>query len=310
MKIEKNKIVFVAVILCVVLFIASYSVIVLGEEEEPTIENNQISIPELKDEQRIYGSKLEAIEDIKEERQFTAPSLYPEHMVDEKGYFNPDYMEYEKHRIIDSIYQNGTIRYAERQYDNIDALQGQSVRQQTDTIAELKEKEPFISTKELALEHLLFFASHPSGNDAQKAETADNEIYVRVDGTQTVKKDYRLQLRLSKAATIDGRNYPRNTLLFGFISFKPNRTVIAIESIDHQSVKLKAFDLQDGGEGVYIENSFRAKATQELIDNVADDINIAGVPQVTGIKRLFQRSNRSVKVTIIDNYQLILKPNP
>ena len=56
MKIEKNKIVFAAIILCVVLFIGSYAVIALGDEEEPTIENNQIPVPELGDEQKEYDS--------------------------------------------------------------------------------------------------------------------------------------------------------------------------------------------------------------------------------------------------------------
>ena len=47
MKVEKNKIVFAAVMLCVVLFIVGYAMMALGGDEEPSIDNNQIPVPEL-----------------------------------------------------------------------------------------------------------------------------------------------------------------------------------------------------------------------------------------------------------------------
>lgn len=93
MKIEKNKIVFALVILAVVLFIVSYSVIMLGEDEEPTIENNQITVPELEDEQKEYGSKLEALDDLKEVRQTNAPSIYDERLLDSTGVYDPDLLD-------------------------------------------------------------------------------------------------------------------------------------------------------------------------------------------------------------------------
>ena len=83
--------------------------------------------------------------------------------------------------------------------------------------------------------------------------------------------------------------------------------MIHITNINHQEVSLKAFDLQDGNEGIYVENSFRAEATQEVLGDMVDDVNIAGMPQVSGIKKIFQRNNRHVKVTITNNYKLILK---
>jgi hypothetical protein len=84
--------------------------------------------------------------------------------------------------------------------------------------------------------------------------------------------------------------------------------MIEITNIIHEPVSLKAFDLQDGSEGIYVENSFRADAKREVVEDIVNDINISGVPQVTGVKQLFQRSNRNVKVTIVNNYKLIVKP--
>lgn len=129
-----------------------------------------------------------------------------------------------------------------------------------------------------------------------------------VDGDQIVKANTRLRMRLTKAATINSKLMPKNTLVFGFISFQPNRALIEIENINHHPTKLKAFDLQDGSEGIYVENNFRAEATSEVLDDVIGDINIPTVPQVGGITKVLRRSNRNVKVTVLNNYKLILKP--
>jgi hypothetical protein len=305
MKIEKNKIVFAAVILCVMLFIGFYAVIVLGVEEEPTIENNQIPIPKLGEKQKEYNSKLEALDDLKEVRQTNAPSIYDERLLDSTGVYDPDLLDKEKMRIVDSIYSHGHISYSDRSFRKPKVkIEPKSL--QKDSISKVNIKEESIASKELGLEHQLFFASNPLKNETLISQNTDAFIYVRVDGTQTVRNNYRLQMRLTKEANIYGISFPKNTPIYGFVSFQPNRTLIEIENINHKHVKLNAFDLQDGSEGIYIENSFRAEARQEVVGDIVDDINIVGVPQVSGIKRIFQRNNRTVKVTVTDNYQLIL----
>ncbi len=306
MKLEKNKIVFIIIIVCVVLFIGAYSVMVLGGSEEPTIENNQIPVPELKDEQKQYESKLDALNDLKEVRQTNAPSIYDERLLDSFGIYDPDLLDKRKMQIVDSIYSQGRINYTDRNYrkPKIDSVKSQTkiVR---DTV--IKQKQKRVSLKELALEQQLFFVSNPKENPKLNTDTTDDAIYVHVDGTQIVKKNFRIQMRLEKDAVINNILVSKNTLIYGFISFKPNRAMIDIENINHHSVKLNAFDVQDGSEGIYIENSFRAEARQEIVGDIVDDINIAGVPQLSGIKKIFRRNNRNVKVTITNNYKLILK---
>jgi hypothetical protein len=304
MKIEKNKIVFAAVILCVMLFIGFYAIIVLGEKE-PTIENNQIPIPKLGEKQKEYDSKLEALDDLKELRQTNVPSIYDERLLDSTGVYDPDLLDKEKMRIVDSIYSQGRISYSDRSFRKPKVKIAPKPLQK-DSISKIDMKEESIASKELGLEHQLFFASNPLENETLISQNTDAFIYVRVDGTQTVRNNYRLQMRLTKEANINGISFPKNTPIYGFVSFQPNRTLLEIESINHKPVKLNAFDLQDGSEGIYIENSFRAEARQEVVGDIVDDINIVGVPQVSGIKRIFQRNNRTVKVTITDNYQLIL----
>lgn len=307
MKIEKNKIVFTIVLICIILFIGAYTVLVIGDDEEPIIENNQIPIPELDDGQKQYESKLEALDDLKEVRETNAPSIYDERLLDSNGVYDHDLLDKEKMRIVDSIYNEGRISYSNRSYRELETeIQPRIMKRDSIPGEDIKQKE--IALKALALEHQLFFVSNPLENDKLNTKNSDSLIYVRVDGTQTIQPNYRLQMRLIKAARIDNNFLPKNTPIYGFVSFKPNRTIIQIENINHRAVKLKAFDLQDGSEGIYIENSFRAEATQEVIGDIVDEINITGVPQISGVKKIFQRDNRSVKVTVTDNYKLILKP--
>ncbi|QCX40267.1 conjugative transposon protein TraM [Aureibaculum algae] len=310
MKVEKNKIVFAAMLVCILLFIGGYAMLILGEDEEPTIENNQIPVPKLEDDQKEYDSKLDALNDLKEVRETNAPSIYDERLLDSSGVYDPDLLNKKKMQMVDSIYQQGQIRYSERTFENINPRYTSPKpikKKEKDTTDSMEEEETDVEAKERALEHQLFFASHPIKNNDLNARDTDEFIYVRVDGTQTVKTNYRLQMRLLKDTIIYGQNYPKNTPIYGFVNFKPNRAIIAIENINHQPVKLKAFDLQDGSEGIYVENSFSAEVINEVVGDMVDDINIAGVPQISGFKKIFQRNHKNVKVTITDNYKLILR---
>jgi hypothetical protein len=259
--------------------------------------------PRLEDGQKEYDSKLDALNDLKEVKQTNAPSIYDERLLDSTGVYDPDLLDKEKMRMVDSIYNEGKINYSENSFRNENPkIPVKDIAIKADSI--LLKKEPQISIKEKGLGNQLFFASEPKEN-----KTLDKAVVIPVivDGTQTVKTNYRLKMRLMKDAILNNVRIPRNTLVYGFVSFKPNRAIIEIENINHHPTKLKAYDLQDGSEGIYVENSFRADATREVIDDVVQDINIAGMPQVSGIKKVFQRNNRNIKVTVLNNYQLILK---
>jgi len=307
MKIEKNKIVFIAVLAIVFIFLISYSVMIMGDDDNENDTLEQTLIPDLEENQKEYDSKLDALNDLKEVRENNAPSIYDEKLIDSMGYYDPDLPEREKKRIVDSIYNAGKIQYFEKKYANFGQKKVETNQpveiDSSEILRELK-----IEAKELGLEHQLFFAAAPKPNELSIIGNTDATIYVVVDGDQVVKANTRLRMRLTKEATINGKLMKKNTPVFGFISFQPNRALIEIENIKHHPTKLKAFDLQDGSEGIYVENNFRAEATSEVLDDVIGDINIPTVPQVGGITKVLRRSNRNVKVTVLNNYKLILKP--
>jgi hypothetical protein len=307
MKVEKNKIVFAAVLVVIFIFLISYSMMVMGDDESDNENLEQTLIPDLDENQKEYNSKLDAINDLKEVRENNAPSIYDEKLIDSLGFYDPDLAEREKERIVDSIYDAGKIQYSEKKYQNLGQKKvAKNNIQQIDS-AEIR-REQKIEAKELGLEHQLFFSASPKPNEISIIGNTDATIYVVVDGDQVVKANTRLRMRLTKSATINGKLMPKSTPVFGFISFQPNRALIEIENIKHHPTKLKAFDLLDGSEGIYVQNNFRAEATTEVLDDVIGDINIPTVPQVGGLTQVFRRTNRKVTVTVLNNYRLILKP--
>ena len=306
MKLDRNKMIFITVVTLVVLFIVGYAFLVMGDGDDEKSELTQPVVPELKEEQKEYSSKLDAINDLKEVRESNAPSIYDESLLDSTGLYDPMYQEKERQRIVDSIYAAGRINYESGEYNNS---------------AEISSSKPMGSTPknqieeaviDFAMAHQGFFAYEPKPVSLVDLETTkgrtDDFIMVEVNGEQTVKTDERLELRLAVGALVNGDSIPRNSLVYGFVRFKANRVFITITNINNKPVDLKAFDLLDGNEGVYIRNSFTGEATTEVLGDVVEDINIPGVPQVGGIKQVFRRNNRNVKVTVYNQYQLILKP--
>ena len=119
MKVEKNKIIFAGVLAIIFLFLISYSVMLMEDEDNDEDTLQQTLVPELEDDQKEYDSKLDAINDLKEVRESTAPSIYDEKLLDSTGLYNPDLPEQKKQRIVDSIYKAGKITYSEKRYQNL-----------------------------------------------------------------------------------------------------------------------------------------------------------------------------------------------
>ena len=298
MKLEKNKIVFIGFILVIVIFMVLYGISLNQKTEDTDLE--QPIIPELKDIPKEYDSKLEAVDAIKEERETTKPSLYGE-LENTKGTYESLWEDKERQRIVDSIYREGRIDYAKGTYRESTGIPMENVIDDyNESIASPKKK---VDTIDFSKAHRHFFHSNTNDSDIEP-----QFILAMVNGEQSVRSNNRLELRLVTAIQLNGRFFKRNTLIYGFVSFRANRVFVTISHIGQHPINLKAYDLLDGSEGIYVENSYQEEATKEVLDDAVQDLNLPGVPQVNGIKQVFRRSNRTVRVTIHDQYQLILKP--
>ncbi len=298
MKIDKKKIVFGGVIVLTLTAMMGYYYLVMGNDQDKDNELQQTLVPKLEEEQQVFETKKEAVDALEEKRERNAPSIYDERFLDEDGEFNPYLLNNKKQRMVDSIYRLGRINYSDSSYRRKVAKTSfkkrNSVKKNEDTVTSLKE---------MALEQQLFFAVSPG----VLAVGIRDVLKVEVDGEQTIKVNDRLQMRITEDANINGKKIPKNTIVYAIVKFRPNRVILEVENIDHKPLKLRAFDQADGLEGIYIKNSFKGDVFQEVLGDVIEDINIPGVPQVSGIKKVFQRNNRNVKVTVNNNHKLLLK---
>jgi len=305
MKAQKNKIVFVLVMVCVVLFITIYGILTFGKDKEPELDPERIPIPDLEENQVEYDSKLRALEALKKEREATAPQLYPDHVVDDKGYFNPDYMEYEKHRIIDSVYQSKSFveNTSQLQIEETPISKYSEPEKQKENIRELKKPLP---SQELALNHQLFFASKPVMS--RYIGIGDEvRLLAHVDGEQTLREDHRLAMRLGESIQLDGITLLRGTRVYGFVKLRSNRVMVEIDQVGDYHMKLQVHDLQDRQAGIYVENHLKGEIVQTSMDETLGEVNLPGLPLFGGIKRIFQQDRRAIKVEVSDQYQIILK---
>ena len=300
MRLDKKKIVFISIIIIVLLFIVSYTMLVFMEEEVP--ENlQQPTIPELQEEHETYTSKIEALDAIKEERERSIPSVYSEKYLDSLDAYAPA-IEEEREWMVDSIIRFGIVE-PEENFANKD--EEEKVVETLETENNLID--PMVTMADLSAGHANFFLSAVT-SEAILENKSQIEFKAEVNGTQTLRSGDRLELILSEDAIIKEKQFPKNSLLYGFVSFQLNRVHLKITHINSVPVSLKAFDLQDSNEGIYVRNSFRAEAGREVLDDIVQDINIAGLPQIGGVKNIFRKNNRNLKVTILDQYQFILKP--
>jgi len=308
MKLDKKKIVFGIVILLVLVFMVVYAMLFLTDGGDAGVQLDQPLVPALETTQKEYASKLEALDDLKEVKTTDAPSMYDEKYLDTTGVFDPDLIDAEKAKMVDSIYRLGRIDYTQGSYrkslvENKAKVHVPKKPKELEHGSEQNESTT-PTLPEMALEQQLFFASNPQSDEDDRNEMV---ILAMVHRTQTVRANDRLEFRLLEEVVIDGKVVPEGTIVFGIVGFRPNRMVLDIGNIEHIPVSLRAYDYRDGREGLYIKNSFRAELSREVVDDVVDGINVPGVPQVKGLKNIFKRSNRQVRATVNKNYKILLK---
>jgi len=301
MNLDKKKLVFSIVVLLIIAFIGIYGFMLFGEDSKDTETLEQPGVPLLEENQKDYDSRKEAVDNVKESRPNIAPSIYDEKLIDEDGTYDPYLEEKDKIKLMDSILANGP---EPEDYD----LESFNSILEKDTLETslglVVQKEPVLN---IGHGHRSFFLVSQQ-KEVQKSTTEMLLIRAEVNGDQVVQKDQRLELRLAEDYVHEKDTLTKNSIVYAICNFKANRLLLTIYPTGNLKIGFKAYDVADGQEGIYIENSFRSQATTEVIDDLIQDINISGVPQVSGLKSIFQRSNRNIKVKVLHQYQLYLKP--
>lgn len=142
----------------------------------------------------------------------------------------------------------------------------------------------------------------------KKSLPSDNLVYAIIFGDQTILNGDRVTMRLSKDALINGKNYPRDTYLYGNANFSRNRVNINIYNIGQNSISVTVTDERDGMEGIYVQgNNLTGEVTKEASEDVVNDINVNGIKLGKTLKSIFINKNKENKVFLMNNYPLVIK---
>ena len=130
-----------------------------------------------------------------------------------------------------------------------------------------------------------------------------------------------VKFRIIDEFTIDGIHIPKNTFLYGQLSFSSNRAMIRIENIQYKNrvipFRASIYD-QDGFEGLYTPDNMTDEAKREVAKDVISSTNFnisTGIPIVNtaanavtaAVKSISQSAVKEKKLNISSNYQVNIR---
>ena len=155
-----------------------------------------------------------------------------------------------------------------------------------------------------------FFSSSnkkKSVSDTNHNQT-ENFTYAAIKGDQLgIRNNQRVTLILTRETVINGKIFPKNSLVYAIASFMPNRVLLNINNINQIPVDVKAYDAEDGGLGLQVKQSLIAESSKETLSDGTDEINVSGVPLGNTMKKIFKRTQQDVRVDLLNNQKLIIK---
>lgn len=130
-----------------------------------------------------------------------------------------------------------------------------------------------------------------------------------------------VKFRIIDEFTIDGVHIPKNTFLYGQLSFSSSRAMIKIENIQYKNMIIpfnaSIYD-QDGFEGLYTPDNIIDEAKRDAANDVISSTNLnisGGIPFLSSatnavtsaIKSISQAAVKEKKLNISSNYQVNIR---
>ena len=160
--------------------------------------------------------------------------------------------------------------------------------------------------------------------DKKSSSSSANSIRAVVHGThKNLIANSTVKLRLLDPLVIDGVTVPRNSFVYGKVSFSEARAMIKIDNVNYEDnvlpFKGEIYD-SDGSRGIYVPDNAINDATKEAGQGAVDETpNIpthgSAVLAVTNIankganavKNAVSKGVGKTKCTISDNYRVLIK---
>lgn len=210
--------------------------------------------------------------------------------------------------------------YASRPAPKPKAYSGSSTNIYTYTNPPIETKENPVP-KPTKVENPVTAPQKPKGrffSSSGKKMSQDNAIAAVVHGDQTVTSGATLKMHLLQDMVVDGVVIPKNSFVYGVVSFNGERMSVKVSAIRlHNSiypVKLDVFD-RDGIKGIYVPGSVKSDVKADVTDAGASEITPTGIGVIGGVvravtsagKSILSKKNRVQKASIRTNYKIYLQ---
>lgn len=344
-KISKKKKVYVIVAVLVLLFSGMFYMYASGANEDSVLEKDSIAVSNdnmdmgYENASEVPDSKLEANDAVKDKDKDDKESasrgndIFSELNVLDKMPTENEKVNTGTNEFAAESNTSRSYERAQKQLRDIESRKKQRAAEQARKQRLQEQKARLQEEKEEEAERMQqweaekdemngFFESSSSNHantnyNQSNANTAsimndgptDHMILASVKGTQIITKGERVTLVLEDDYIINGILYSRNTRIYGISNFNGHRVKLSITKINHDHVNLVAYDAQDGLEGIYIKGeSIVGESVKEGVQDGLDEINIGSVPVGSTIKNIFKKRQKAVKVNLLNDYHVVLKP--
>ena len=186
------------------------------------------------------------------------------------------------------------------------------VRERQYSSSSIKKTESKKSEKESVQDDFGDFFSSSTKSKASAAasnvQESDPFFYGVIKGDHLgLKNKQRVALMLPKDATINGKVYKKNTVIYAIATFGASRVNLTINNINQVPVSIKAYDAEDGGVGLQVRESLVSETSTEMVSEGADELDLNGVPFGNTIKKILKKKNKEAKIDLLNNQKMILK---
>ena len=153
---------------------------------------------------------------------------------------------------------------------------------------------------------------------AGKKANTDNAIAAVVHGNQTVTNGSTLKMHLLQDMSVNGTVIPKNSFVYGTVSFAGERMTVKISSIRLSNsiypVNLDVYD-RDGIKGIYVPGNIKAEAKGDMTEAGVSEVTPTGAGIIGSVTRaatsvgkaVFSRKAREQKATVRTNYKIYLQ---
>ena len=155
-------------------------------------------------------------------------------------------------------------------------------------------------------------------SSSSKKNNTDNAIAAVVHGDQTVTAGSTLKMHLLQDMNINGMSVPKNTFVYGTVSFSGERMTVKVSSLRLSNsiypVNLDVYD-RDGILGIHVPGNIKAEAKGDVTEAGVGEVNPTGTgiigsatrAVISAGKSVISKKVRTQKATVRTNYKIYLQ---